>query len=137
MLSAIKAIEAVEAYLLAQQFFAYYTVNDGAVCEKCDRYNDSSMTRREIRRMFPYLIEYTDMFWVPMVHPNCRCILILEETDEDLTVLKARRKLSTDELIAKIQKEKLRRSKDNAVHDPLIEEILATLHRRKLKEKKQ
>jgi hypothetical protein len=85
----------------AQQFFTYYTVKDSNVCEICDHYDDGSMTRREIRATFPYLIEYTETFWVPMVHPNCRCVLLFEETDEMVRP----DKLSTEQLITRVETE--------------------------------
>jgi hypothetical protein len=83
-----------------QQFFTYYTVNDSEVCSKCDNYDEGSMTRREIEGTFPYLIKYTFEMWVPMVHPNCRCVLLLEETD-----LPRKDALSTQKLILKVENE--------------------------------
>jgi hypothetical protein len=95
----VEVVKAIE-YFEAQQFFTYYTVNDTLVCDQCNRYDEGSMTRREIEGTFPYLIKYTDTMWVPMVHPNCRCVLIFEETD-----MPRPDKLSTSKLITTVADE--------------------------------
>jgi hypothetical protein len=92
----IRVIELFEA----QQFFTYYTVNDERVCNQCNRYDEGSMTRREIEGTFPYLIKYSDTMWVPMVHPNCRCVLLFEESD-----MPRPDKLSTSKLITTVTDE--------------------------------
>jgi hypothetical protein len=107
-LEAVHAVEAVESYLKAQQFFTYYTVNDEAVCNQCDQYDEGSMTRREIEGTFQYLIKYSPTMWLPMVHPNCRCVLIFEETDE----MPRPNKLTTDSLIVKVEQELINKNLD-------------------------
>jgi hypothetical protein len=83
MLTVAEATEIVEVLqaVEAQQFFMYVAVNDSRTCDRCDHYDQSSMTRREAEGTFPYLIKYTPTLWFPMVHPNCRCVLMFEEEE--------------------------------------------------------
>lgn len=75
----------VEVQLLieTQQFFKFVAVTDDRTCDKCMRYDMSLMTRREIEDTFPYLVKKNDTLWLPNVHPNCRCMLILWEEEDD------------------------------------------------------
>jgi hypothetical protein len=120
-LEALKIIEVIQA-IEAQQFFTYYTVDDGSVCDRCIRYDQGSMTRREVEGTFPYLIKYTDTMWVPMVHPNCRCVLLFEESD--LTRPDA---LSTKQLINKVEDEIVAKYSQRSVvaDDPEPSKILS------------
>lgn len=104
LISIVEVIELIEA----QQFFTYYTVNDERVCDTCDRYNQSSMTRTEIIGTFPYLIKYTPTMWVPLVHKNCRCVLLFEETDETPRP----KELTTNQLIDTVKDEILSKKQD-------------------------
>lgn len=74
----VKLVEVVCA-VEAQQFFKYLAIMDDRTCEQCNRYDDKLMTRREIYALFPYLEKRDEFTWFPRVHPNCRCILWLEE----------------------------------------------------------
>ena len=102
MQQAAEVVAAVRRYIEDQQFFSYYTVNDERVCDKCDPLNYSSMTRTEIKGRFPNLIKYSPTMWVPMVHPNCRCVLMFEESDEPTPKPGA---LTTKQLIDKVSSE--------------------------------
>lgn len=76
------AIE-VKFFIEKQQFFKFVAVVDDVTCKKCLRYDMSLMTRKEIEDTFPYLDKKNDALWIPNVHPNCRCMLILWEEDSD------------------------------------------------------
>jgi len=64
-----------------KQFWMFIAVGDDVTCDACNRFDMSLMTRKEIQKTFPYLINYSDGLWFPMVHPNCRCMLILWEIE--------------------------------------------------------
>lgn len=120
----VEVLQAVEA----QQFFMYVAVNDAVTCDRCDHYDQSSMTRREAEGTFPYLIKYTPTLWFPMVHPNCRCVLVFEE--EELP----RPDMPTNkELIDKLHDEILQRHpelvKDGVDRDHIEAELRRTIIR--------
>ena len=64
-----------------QEFFKYIAVGDDRTCKRCMRYDGGLMTRREIEGTFKYLIKISDTVWLPMTHPNCRCLLVLWEIE--------------------------------------------------------
>jgi len=61
------------------QFFLFVAIEDEKTCPVCTRYAKGLMTRREIKQTFDYLDMLTDDLWIPNVHPNCRCMLLLWE----------------------------------------------------------
>ena len=78
VINVVRAVELVEA----MQFFRFTAISDDKTCEQCNKYDGSLMTRRECERTFPDLEKISDLLWYPHVHPNCRCILTLEEEQE-------------------------------------------------------
>jgi hypothetical protein len=62
-----------------QQFFKYIAVVDDRTCKACMKLDGLLMTRREIYRRFKYLVKISGEVWLPMTHPNCRCMLVLWE----------------------------------------------------------
>jgi hypothetical protein len=71
-------LEALEL-LEEQRFYLYIALMDA--CSDCLRYDGRIMTRREIDAIFKFLIKLDDNIWLPTVHPNCRCLLILWEIE--------------------------------------------------------
>jgi hypothetical protein len=69
-------------FLEGMQFFLFLSIGDDKVCLDCDKFDMGLYTRKEIeRRWGDYLIKQSDTLWIPNIHPNCRCFLILWEEE--------------------------------------------------------
>lgn len=78
----LKAVRAVRLFKDAMMFFRYTAISDDKTCEQCNQYDGGLMTREEMWNTFPHLEKITDLLYYPHVHPNCRCILTMEEEEE-------------------------------------------------------
>ena len=120
-LEALKIIEVIQA-IEAQQFFTYVAISDEVTCPRCLNFDQGSMTRTEARGTFPFLIQYTPTMWLPMTHPNCRCILYFEE--EDMPRPDA---LTDPQLIKKVEDELIQKYQVRSVvaDDPVNRDLLS------------
>lgn len=76
-------LEALELLKLdeEQRFYLYIAITDDRTCPDCLRYDGRIMTRREIDAMFKFIVKPDDNVWLPTLHTNCRCLLILWEIE--------------------------------------------------------
>ena len=81
----VEVVCAVESHILSEawRFYQFLTRKDKKVCPQCSQYDLSIMSRTEIENTFPYLEKVNQMFWLPHVHPNCRCVLMFEEEEDE------------------------------------------------------
>lgn len=91
ILEVIDIIETVQFADSKEDFIlGFETEMDDNVCEKCKVYNGQTFTRGEAIAEFPYLEKGPEVeeliddvwvkiptIWYPMVHPHCRCRLIV------------------------------------------------------------
>jgi len=57
--------------------YIFVAVTDDATCEDCLDYNGDTFSREEVDSAFPYAEEVDSDLIMPMVHPNCRCMLAM------------------------------------------------------------
>lgn len=70
-----------EALGLLEATYTYIFVTDASSksCDLCSRLNGMTFQGEDIERMFPYAVRVDYSLIMPMVHPNCKCELILLE----------------------------------------------------------
>jgi hypothetical protein len=78
----LKAVEAVRLFE-STRYWMYVAVNDNKTCEECDNYAGSIFNTHECHFYFSYLEEFDDELWLPMVHPHCRCMLVVKAQEYD------------------------------------------------------
>jgi len=64
--------------LLAESDLSFMYVTSPDACQKCLQYDKRIMSDEDAEGTFQYLVKGSnDRVWYPMVHPHCRCVLIL------------------------------------------------------------
>jgi len=64
--------------LLAESNLSFMYVTSPDACQKCLQYDKRIMSDEDAEDTFQYLVKGpNDWVWYPMVHPHCRCVLIL------------------------------------------------------------
>jgi hypothetical protein len=59
--------------------FMFVAVVDDTTCTRCMQHDTKTYTLDDIARLFPYAQQVDHSLIMPMVHPHCRCMLVLLE----------------------------------------------------------
>jgi hypothetical protein len=59
--------------------YMFVAVVDDATCQQCMQHDTKTYTQDDVARLFPYAQTVDYSLIMPMVHPHCRCFLVLLE----------------------------------------------------------
>jgi hypothetical protein len=59
--------------------YMFVAVVDDTTCQQCMQHDTKTYTLDDITRLFPYTQQVDYSLIMPLVHPHCRCMLVLLE----------------------------------------------------------